>query len=455
MAARFSTVRNVATTLVVAAAVVCLGWPTPGAAQSRPPPQRIDFELGYEHGQPSFEEVRWPWQSPDLFLVLRQSRIDVDQLLAASGHDIDWLLARIGKDADFLLERSEATATLLLGAADKSTDWLIDELGKDADWILDKNGLTIDWLLTRTGGTVDQLLAWSGKDADWLLDRLGEDADWILERSGKSKSNIIGWANKSNDWVARVVKRALCSHLGAGRGPCEGGVDLVKDSLSKLMGKIDRSADWWLDEVGEDIDWLLAKAGKSNAWMLNQAGKSRTWLWNELGHDADWLLGKAGKTRGWLLTLTGRNADWLLANAGQTNSWLFARLGGTAEWLLAELNRDADWVLAQVGWRMQDAELIVSALLQLQVVTGTGVELAYPGGVQLQYLPGTPQTPRYDRRIGVWAGDLKAIEGFGSSYAGVTATYTDPTGVTASAGGDAGCSGCAHTHARHHDAGKR
>ena len=437
MALRRSLFRHVAMTLIVVAIVVSIGLPAVSVAQA-PAPQRVDFELGYQQGNPSFSGFSWPWQSPNLFTVIRQSGIDVDQLLATSGHDIDWLLTTIGKDTDFLLERSGMTADLLLDAAGESTEWLIGQSGNNADWMLQSSGKSITWLLDRTGGTADQLLDWAGKDADWLLDILDKDVDWILERSGKSKTNIVSWADKSNNWVAGIVKDVLCSNLGAGRSACNSGVDLVKDSLSQLMGKIDRSAEWWLDEVGEDADWLLGKAGKNSHWMLAEAGKTRTWLWNELGYDADWLLTKAGQSKSWLLTLMGHNVDWLLAQTNHSNSWLFAQLGGTADWLLTQTNRDADWILEQVGWRMQDAELVVSAILELQVVTGTGVELTYPGASQLQYLPGTPQTPRYARRIAVWQGSIKAVEGLGASNPSIAVTYTDPTGITASASGDAG-----------------
>jgi hypothetical protein len=434
-----SILRPIVTIPAVAAAVALIGLATATSAQTRqPPPQRVDFELGFQYGNPSFAGFSWPWQSPDLFDVLRQSNIDVDELLERSGRDIDWLLGAIGKDVDWLLEQSGMTADDMLVAADKSTDWLIDFLDKDADWILATSGNSIDWLLDRTGGTSDQLLAWADKDADWLLDLLGKDADWVLSKAGRSKSNIISWANKSNTWVANLIKDVLCSNLRIGKTACKKSVDAVSSSLSKLMGLIDKDADWWLDEVGEDIDWLLLKTGKSADWTLSQAGKSRSWLWTQLGQDADWVLAKTGKTKGWLLTLTGRSADWLLGKAGYTRGWLLARLGGTADWVLMRTGHGADWVLEQVGWRMRDATLIVGALLELQVVTGEGMDLGYPAATQLQYLPGTPATPRYDRRIGAFAGELKVVEGLGSSHASVTVTYTDPTGLTASAGGDAG-----------------
>lgn len=431
--------RRLGMTVLVASVLAIVGMPVVTDAQVRqPPPQRIDFELGYQHGDPSFDGFSWPWQSPDLFDVLRQSNIDVDRLLQTAGRDIDWLLAQIGKDTAWLLERSQLTSGALLEATGRSADWLIGRLGKDADWILQASGHSIGWLVDRTGATADELLGYAGKDADWLLDQLGKDVGWILQRSGHDKEDIIAWAGKSNDWVVGVVKRDLCGNLGIGKGACERGVDLVKGSLSKLMGKISRSADWWLDEVGEDADWLLEKAGKTNDWMLAEAGKSRAWLFSKLNRDADWLLAKTGHTKAWLLQQSGRSVDWLVEQAGYNNAWVFKQLGGTNQWLLATANRDADWVLAQVGWRMQDAELVLTALLELRVVNSEGVQLTYPGAAQLQYLPGTPQTPRYDRRILVGAGDLMAVEGLGSSNASITATYTDPTGITVSAGGDAG-----------------
>jgi len=439
MVKRPSVFHPVATTLMIAAIVVLAGLPYSGYAQNRPAPQVENFELTFQQGDPSFAGFDVPLQSPNLFQVMRQSGIDVDQMIATAGYSVDWLLTRTGKTTDFILDRSQVSAQFLLNASGNSSDWLITRTRKDADWILSQSGHDILWLLNRTGGTADQLLEWAGKDADWLLGQLGKDADWILERSGYSISTMLGWANTGSTWVANKVKDILCGNLdGTARRVCNAPIDLVKDSISKLIGLVDESADWWLDEAGKDIDWLIGRAGKNADWMLSEASKSRPWLWDKLGHDADWLLTKAGKSKSWLLTLTGNNVDWLLAGAGYSTSWLFQQIGGTADWLLDETNHDADWLLDQIGWRLDEAELTFAVHLQLQVVTSSGIEVSYDGASQLQYVPGTPNTPMYDRRVVILGGNFEVAEGLGATNLGVTVTYRDPTGIAATASGDIG-----------------
>lgn len=439
MAKLFEQFRPVATTLMIAAIVALVGLPDSGNAQNRPAPQVESFELLFQHGDPSFVGFDLPLQSPNLFDIIRRSGIDVDQLLSNSGQSIDWLMTETGTTTDFVLEHSGATAELLLDLSGHTADWLIEAAGKDADWILSQSGKSIRWLLDRTGGTADQLLEWADMTRDMLLDLLDKDADWILDRSGKTISTMLGWTGEGASWVADIVKDVACGSLGgAARSACNEGIDLVADSISELVGKIDRSADWWLDKAGKDIDWLIDKAGKDADWMLSEANKTRTWLWNEIGHDADWLLGKADKTKSWLLTLTGNNVEWLLAGSGRNTNWLFQQIGGTVEWLLEQTHRDADWLLAQIGWRMDQAELTFNLHLQFQAVTGSGIELRYDGASQLQYVPGTPNTPKYDRRVVVLGGNIKAAEGFAATNTSVTVTYKDPTGISVSQGGDVG-----------------
>lgn len=429
----------VAMTLMIPAIVVFAGLPYACYAQNRPAPQVENFQLSFQQGDPSFAGFDVPLDSPNLFEVIRQSGVDVDQMLATAGYSVDWLLSRTGKTTDLILDRSQVSAQFLLNASGNTADWLITRTNKDADWILSRSGHEILWLLNRTGGTADQLLEWADKDADWLLDQLDKDADWILDRSGYSISTMLGWANTGSTWVANKVKNILCGNLGgAAKSVCNASVNAVEDSISKLVGLIDRSADWWLDEADKDIDWLLGRAGKNADWMLSEASKSRPWLWDELGRDADWLLTKAGKSKSWLLTLTGNNVDWLLAGAGYSTSWLFQQIGGTADWLLDRTNHDADWLLDQIGWRLDEAELTFTVHLQLQVVTSSGIDLSYDGASQLQYVPGTPNTPKYDRRVVILGGNFKVAEGLGATNTSVSVTYRDPTGITATASGDVG-----------------
>jgi hypothetical protein len=440
MAQLLSRIRSVVTIVAVSTVVVLAGLAAPAVTHAQnTQTQQQNFQFHYQIGDPSFVGFDWPWQSPNLFQVLQDSGVDVDALLQASGHGIDWLLANTGTTTEFLLERSQVSVEFLLNASGQTTDWLIGELGKDADWILDQAGHGSDWLLTRSGAATDQLLAWADKDADWLLGQLDKDVDWLLDRTGHNVSWMLNRAGKGSSWVASQVKGILCSHLsGMAKSGCNATVDAVKNSVSKLLGLLDRTGAWWLNRADKSVDWLLGAAGRNTDWMLSQAGRNRTWLWEKLGKDADWLLAHTGKTKSWLLTLVGHDADWLLQRAGQGNSWLFQRLGKNASWLLQQTNHDADWVLEQIGWRMSEAELRFTLQLQLQVVTSTGLELSYPGAAQIQYVPGTPQTPEYERRIAVLTGQIKAAEGLGATNAGVALTYTDPTGVSFSQTGDAG-----------------
>jgi len=107
----------VATTLMIAAIVVLAGLPYSGYAQNRPAPQVENFELTFQQGDPSFVGFDVPLQSPNLFQVIRQSGIDVDQMLATAGYSVDWLLTRTGKTTDFILDRSQVSAQFLLNAS--------------------------------------------------------------------------------------------------------------------------------------------------------------------------------------------------------------------------------------------------------------------------------------------------------------------------------------------------
>ena len=114
------------------------------------------------------------------------------------------------------------------------------------------------------------------------------------------------------------------------------------------------------------------------------------------------------------------------------------RSGIDVDQMLATAGYNVDWLLDQLGWRLDEAELTFALHLQLQVVTSRGIEVSYDGASQLQYVPGTPTTPMYDRRVVILGGNFKVAEGLGATNLGVTVTYRDPSGITATASGDIG-----------------
>lgn len=417
-------------------------WVAPLHAQTiGQQPQLQEFELSFRDGSPvvkEFEKRLGP--SPNLFDALRDEGYDIDRLLDESGKDIDWLLKASKTSIDVVIEKSDVASAELLTAAGHDADWLLFRLQKDRDWIIEKADRDLAWLLVQADASATKLLDWARQDADWLLGRLGQDVDWVLSRAGRDIPWMLDKADKGTDWVAGKVRDIICGHIkySIPKATCKKGIDLIAGSLSKLLDRAGKDADWWLDESGKDVDWLLVAIGKDADWLLQEADKDKVWLLGELGKDADWLVGQAGRDTAWLLAALEEDTDWLLEKAERNRAWLFRQLGQDARWALRELDKDADWMLAQLGWRMEEADLRFTAVFRLEAVTSRGIVLDYEGTAQVANAPGAAQPWTYLRRIGFGKGTLAAAEGLGASNGTATWTYTDPTGLSVSAGGDIG-----------------